>query len=216
MLGALLAMHLGWDHTLAAWFYDPELGAFPARGVVALEQLGHRAARVVLELIWLGLVLLAGTAGMVPNLRAHRRTLVLTAIAMALGPLLVSMLKNMTTPVCPWDQPYFGGQAVVPSSFWAINAPAGHCFPGGHAAAGFALIAFYWAGRATGQRRLQAVGLILACVVGTALSAVRMVQGAHFLSHNLWSAAIVWLAAQAVFTTAPYLVPSQKSVDHDA
>ena len=65
---------------------------------------------------------------------------------------------------------------------------------------GFALIALYFLGRALGRPRIARIGLTGAIVVGFALSAVRVAQGAHFISHNLWAAAIDWFAAALVFT----------------
>lgn len=45
-----------------------------------------------------------------------------------------------------------------------------------------------------------AMGLGPALVAGSLFSVVRMAQGAHFLSHNLWSAAIDWWVAALVFS----------------
>ncbi|MFD2454195.1 hypothetical protein [Ideonella paludis] len=60
----------------------------------------------------------------------------------------------------------------------------------------FAAAALGWVGRARGL-------LLLAIGVGLAFSAVRVVQGAHFVSHNLWSAAIDW--AVAAWILAPMM-----------
>ncbi|MNH31229.1 hypothetical protein D3C79_915700 [compost metagenome] len=41
--------------------------------------------------------------------------------------------------------------------------------------------------------RLARVALAVALVAGSVLSLGRMMQGAHFLSHNVWTAVFCWL-----------------------
>ena len=101
------------------------------------------------------------------------------------------------------DLKRFGGYADFASSWFVSAADVGCCFPSGHAAAGFSLIALAFAGLAMGNRKLRSAGLTAALFAGSAFSVVRIAQGAHFLSHNLWSAAIDWCAAALVF--APLL-----------
>ena len=75
----------------------------------------------------------------------------------------------------------------------------GHCFPGGHASAGFCLFAFYFAGRALDSRRLMQVGLWGGLIAGMGFGLARVAQGAHFLSHNLWSAVLCWIAILGLY-----------------
>jgi membrane-associated PAP2 superfamily phosphatase len=200
--GGWLCAHLGWDLMLAQSFYNAHAGNFPARLNPILELYGHRGARLFLECSWLALVIAALATRLTPRFKVHQRLLWATVFAMIIGPVLVSALKNLTTPVCPWDMPRFGGHAPLSDHFWAWDAPVGHCFPSGHAAAGFSLIALFMAGRATQQRWLETLGLTLALVVGGSLGLLRMVQGAHFLSHTLWSGAIDWVGAWLIFWAA--------------
>jgi membrane-associated PAP2 superfamily phosphatase len=93
----------------------------------------------------------------------------------------------------------FGGLEQARQFWFTAPADAGSCFPGGHAAGGFALVAIYFAGMVAGNRRLERAGLVLVLLAGTSFSLVRIAQGAHFLSHNLWSAAICWALAALVF-----------------
>lgn len=67
-----------------------------------------------------------------------------------------------------------------------------HCFPAGHASAGFALMAFYFVGRARRQPLLAWAGLATGLVAGSLLGFGRMLQGAHFLTHTLWAGLVCW------------------------
>lgn len=203
-LAAITAQASGLDERIAAAFFDPATGAFAARGWPALELLGHRVAKSAIWAVWLALVGAALVAPVAPRLTCEPRVLWLTVVAMALGPVIVVGLKDLNAYHCPWDLKRFGGFADVATAWFVPPVDAGHCFPSGHAAGGFSLVALGFAGRASGNRRLQTAGLVAALAAGTAFSAVRVVQGAHFLSHNLWSAAIDWWAAALVF--APQLL----------
>ena len=112
-------------------------------------------------------------------------------------------LMDISAFHCPWDLKSFGGFADYGSGWFVSPVQAGRCFPSGHAAGGFSLVALMFAGIAADHTRLRTIGLVAALCAGTAFSVVRIAQGAHFLSHNLWSAAIDWCAAALVF--APLL-----------
>ena len=202
-LAAYAAAATGLDGWLAERFYDAARKGFPARDWPMLELIGHRLAKDLIVALEVGLVVLAVLAPRIRPLAPHRALLWTTALAMVAGPLVVVVLKSITAAPCPYDLARFGGHAVVPETFFVRPADAGRCFPSGHAAGGFSLFALYFAGIALGNARLRAVGLGLALAAGSAYGAVRMVQGAHFLSHNLWSAFVDWTMAALVF--APLL-----------
>ena len=123
---------------------------------------------------------------------------------MLLGPLIVNVLKGMTTQHCPIDLQSFGGvvdyAADQAGPFWATTPQgAGHCLPSGHAAGGYALLSLYFAGWAAGRPAWRWRGLALGVGAGLVFSVVRMMQGAHFASATLWSAAIAWTICAALF-----------------
>ena len=167
-----------------------------------LELLGHRLAKSAVWIVWFVVLGAAIASHRVAAIAPYRRVLWATVAAIALGPLLVSLLKGVTGPRCPWDLVEFGGQSPPSAALFVRPAQAGRCFPSGHASGGYALFALYFAGAALGAARLRWVGLCLGLAAGTAFGAVRIVQGAHFLSHNLWSAAVAWGAAALVFAIA--------------
>jgi membrane-associated PAP2 superfamily phosphatase len=189
----------GLDERLTAAFFDVATGTFPLRRDAVLELYGHDLAKSAVLLVWFGLLAASVASAWLADVRPYRRWLWSTTLAMALGPMLVVLLKDLTTLPCPWSLQRFGGYTVEPREWFAVSSQAGHCFPSGHSAGGFSLVAFPFAAAAAGHRRLA--GWLLAGVVAVwaVFSAVRLVQGAHFLSHALWAAAIDWLAAGLVF-----------------
>lgn len=189
----------GWDMRLSAAFYDAGTRHFLAGGDGWVELLGHRLTKLVVTGAWLMLLAAALAAPWVPALTRYRRVLWTTTLAMGLGPGVVTLLKDINTHVCPWSLTQFGGTATYSADWFVSRSNAGRCFPGGHASGGFSLIALAFAGRALGWAWLQRAGWMLALAAGSLFSVVRMTQGAHFMSHNLWAAAIDWWAAAVVF-----------------
>ena len=200
VLLAWLTSYSGLDRAVTELFYDPSLARFPAHDIYWLELLGHRAAKFSIWVIALGTLTATFATERIRHNPHEQRAIVIAVLAMALGPMMVSALKYSTSHHCPWDLRAYGGFADVSRDWFVATADAGRCFPSGHASAGFALISLYFLGHAIDRPRVARAGLIAAIVVGTAFSAGRVIQGAHFLSHNLWAAAIDWFAAALVFS----------------
>jgi len=209
---AALGAHLsGLDERVSAMFFDATANTFPAHAWPLLETIGHRIAKSAAIGVWLALLTFALAASLMPRLSAYARLAWTTALAMALGPTIVVMMKDLNAYRCPWDLKQFGGIAEYTSGWFVSTIKAGHCFPSGHAAGGFSFVALYFAGWALGNRKLRLAGLITTLIAGTAFSLVRIAQGAHFLSHNLWSAAIDWCAAALVFAPIMLSAPIRDS-----
>ena len=208
LVAALLAV-LAWaaqatelDHLLAQAAFDPVLRTFPARDWRLLGLVGHQLAKSAVWIVWFVLFAASIASLRLASLAPRRRVLWTTTAAMAAGPAIVSTLKLFTGPRCPWDLAEFGGHASVATEWLVRSAEAGRCFPGGHASGGFSLLALYFAGVMLAAPRLRLAGLVAGFGAGFAFSAVRMVQGAHFLSHNLWAACVVWTVAMVIFALA--------------
>jgi membrane-associated PAP2 superfamily phosphatase len=60
-------------------------------------------------------------------------------------------------------------------------------------------MAFYFAGRHLRNCRLAYWGLFGGFGLGFVLGFGRVMQGAHFLSHQLWTALICWLVMLALY-----------------
>lgn len=189
------------DSAISTWFFDPLAGVFPLRYNQALEIVGHQWAKKAV--VGMGCIILALwlLSCALPELKSHRRLLLFLSLATALAPLTVAVLKATSVRHCPWSLQEYGGFAPHLSLFASPpqGSPPGHCFPGGHASAGYCLLAFYFAGYALRNRRLAAAGLWGGLTAGTALGMARVAQGAHFFSHNLWSALVCWLVMVGIY-----------------
>lgn len=181
------------DRRLSDLFYDPVSGSFPWRHNAWMEAVGHQWAKYPLVLLATALLLALALSRRWAALHARRKTVLFLLLSMALGPAAVSLLKETTNKHCPYDLQVYGGSAPYVRLLERSppDAPPGRCFPGGHASGGFALMAFYfvWRGR---RPRLAFGALAGGFAYGFALGFTRLMQGAHFLSHNLWAAVVCW------------------------
>lgn len=202
--GALLLRASGLDARLSSAFYDAKSHGFLIDNSGWVEVIGHRVGRQLVSAVLLLLVAAALASHAVRALVPHRAVLWTTVLAMALGPALVTVLKDINTHACPWSLKDYGGTADYTARWFVPRAAAGRCFPGGHAAGGFSLFALAFAGQALRLPRLRRWGLVLGFAMGGAFSLLRVAQGAHFMSHNLWSAALDLCIAALVF--APLLL----------
>ncbi len=199
------ALHTsGLDMRVADAFYDPALGRFPWRDIIWLEVVGHHLLKLAPALACGAALLVALGSYVVPSWRRWRANAWALTAALLLGPALVTWLKSVTVAHCPWDLSRFGGYADFAQDYagpWLAPSPAqaGRCLPSGHAGAGFALLSLSFAGAAAGSARWRRWGAIVGAVAGTVFGMVRIVQGAHFPSHVLWSAAACWLVAGVVY-----------------
>jgi len=75
---------------------------------------------------------------------------------------------------------------------------SGHCFPAAHASSGYALVALYFVFRER-STVLARAGLWIGILCGVVFGAAQQARGAHFVSHDLWSAFIVWVIAASVY-----------------
>lgn len=184
------------DRQLAHALFDPERGIFPLRHSWFLEAVMHKAAKQVtyvlvaasLYVCWQGW---KGRLGWLPP-----RNALLAALGMVAIPLATSTAKLLTARYCPWDIVDFGGYAPYLHLFEAAPAgiKAGQCFPAGHASTGFLWIVWAVALRPAGVRAAR-LALFAALLAGGILGTARMLQGAHFLSHTLWTLWLAWAAS---------------------
>lgn len=198
MLLGQLSSITGLDVWLTDQLYDPAIQDFPLRAIGFLEVFGHRLAKSAVWIIWSALCILAIAA---PYLRwplKVRSTLIRTALGMGFGPLVVTLLKGFNDHHCPWALARYGGAAEMTMNWFVGRSEAGYCYPGGHAAAGFCLVALMFGAQRFGHTQWARIAFWLTIVVGVSFSALRIGQGAHFLSHNLVSASICWFLAAIV------------------
>ncbi|MCF5460092.1 phosphatase PAP2 family protein, partial [Pseudomonas syringae] len=150
----------------------------------------------------------------VERLIPWRRELGCLVLSMALSTAFVTPVKVVTSVQCPWSLKEFGGQETYSellSPRPATDKP-GRCWPGGHAATGFTLFALFFALRDR-RPRMAKMGLALAFGLGTVFSVGRMLQGAHFFSHNIWTAVFCWLICLGVYYFVLYR-PEPKGLEN--
>jgi membrane-associated PAP2 superfamily phosphatase len=186
-----------------AWAFDDALGRFPARGTWWANALLHTGGKYM---VWcFGLAAIATWVGslQIAGLRELRRPALYVFLAIGLGTLTVAVLKELTNVDCPWDLASFGGTRPYVHLFAdrPDDLPRAACFPAAHASSGFALMAYYFALRER-RRGLARAALLFALCVGAIFSFGQEARGAHFLSHDLWSAFVVWFVELALYLVA--------------
>lgn len=192
------------DFALASLMYTPGVG-FVGKHSAFLEDILHdRAKQAVIAFAVLAILGFAGSF-FISRLKPMRRELGYLVLAMGLSTSFVTPMKAVTAVQCPWSLSQFGGQETYSpllSHRPATDKP-GRCWPGGHAAAGFTLFALYFVWRDR-RPRLARAGFIFALTLGTVFSVSRMLQGAHFFSHNLWTAVFCWLICLGAYWAVLY------------
>ncbi|WP_048440752.1 phosphatase PAP2 family protein [Caenimonas sp. SL110] len=194
---ALVVMWDVWGLDLATAELVGSSHGFPLREHWLFSSVLHNGAR---RLSWaVALALCVGVwwpVGILRQLSTSRRAqLAVTTLVAASA---VSLVKSFSMTSCPWDLEAFGGVARYVSHWMAApDGGSGHCFPAGHASAGFALIGGYFA-FADRSPRIARYWLIGALLAGLVLGLAQQVRGAHFMSHTLWTALICWCVALGI------------------
>ena len=130
--------------------------------------------------------------GYIPSL-----ILVLTLIIGA-GLIANAILKDHWGRPRPKQVIEFGGNQEFrpfykPNFFHQIEPS--RSFPSGHSTMGFYFFTLAIIGRRLNNRKMFITGIVLAIVLGVALSLTRIEQGGHFFSDTLMSGLIMWWTA---------------------
>ena len=189
------------DERITRLFFDPVTQQFPLRNHWFLEVVMHywiKYAVVALAVMVLAAYVLSFR---MVSLAPLRRVLLFLVLAMGLSTAAVSFVKSISPKQCPHDLTMYGGYAPYIALFEKTpeGVKPGKCWPGGHSSTGFCLMAFYFAGLHLRRRRLAYWGLFGGFGLGFILGFGRVIQGAHFLSHQLWAALICWLVMLALY-----------------
>jgi membrane-associated PAP2 superfamily phosphatase len=184
------------DLTIARWFFDDVRRVFPLTNDWLLKTVLHDGARMLSAVAALALLGVAVTTWLTRKprtLHAHRESLLYVSFATVAGAAIVGLAKHFSSHACPWDLALFGGTApyhpLLVAHAALLNVDG--CFPAAHPLAGYAWLAVGFALYPVERRRAwQSWAVALA--LGTLFGAVQIARGAHFLSHVLWSAWIVW------------------------
>jgi membrane-associated PAP2 superfamily phosphatase len=192
----------GFDRPVAqALFYGADRGWLgTGAGDWWAHDLIHSAGRWVVRGVALLALLSWALSFKVARLAPWRREALYVFAGIAAATALVGILKALTNVDCPWDISGFGGDRPYVTLFGdrPDYLPRAQCFPGAHSSSGFALVSLYFALRG---RCLRAArwALALGVGVGVVFSIGQQARGAHFLSHDLASAALVWWVLLALY-----------------
>ena len=192
------------DRRISALFYDPSIRAFPWRDNWLLEKAQHVAATRAVALLGLSVLVVWLATHWFSGFRQLRPVLLFILAGMILSALSVNMLRSVSSKACPYDLQQYGGtvsQSVDLFESTQKGGKPGKCWPSGHASAGFCLFAWYFAARRLSQRRLAAYFFAGTVLFGFLLSMGRVAQGAHFVSHCVWSAIVCWFVTLALYET---------------
>jgi membrane-associated PAP2 superfamily phosphatase len=195
----LLLLLLGWDMTgldmtLAHWAGTEQ--GFALRDNWLFADVLHTGMRYA---AWVAVVILCAAAvwpfGFFTRLPFARRVQLPAVAFLSTG--AISALKAFSGTSCPWDLSEFGGVAhhVTHWAGWRIpDGGGGHCFPAGHASAGFAFVGGWFALRHD-VPRVAKVWLVATICIGLILGLAQQWRGAHFMSHTLWTGWMCWVVA---------------------
>lgn len=193
----------GGDLAVASRAYRAAEG-FVGSSLPWMDVVGHRGARLLpigFGVAGLALTLLAWWR---PGLARWRQPALLATLAVLLITLVINVLKPSFAAHCPYQLEAYGGAvdtaAAEARPLWLRVTPeGGDCLPSAHAGGGYTLLALYFAGWLAGSRALRWGGLAAGIGSGLLFSAVRVSQGAHFVSQTLWSAALAWTVCTLLF-----------------
>ena len=169
----------------------------------ALETLnvwGVWLARLAIFNTWLLVVLAWVATHVLPDWRFLRRPLASLLVAVMLSTLLVAWVKSWTNMDCPWDLVRYGGDRRLIDLFALrpLGLRRGACIPAGHASAGNAWMALYFFFASVAPRWRWA-GLAVGVGLGLLFGFTQQLRGAHFLSHDIWTAALCWATALLLY-----------------
>ncbi|HQQ75246.1 MAG TPA: phosphatase PAP2 family protein [Pseudomonadales bacterium] len=189
------------DLWLADMMYQPGIGFIGAKSFFLEDILHDRAKEAVIAIALIIFATWLASFAFPNKIKIERKRLLYVVVAMVIASSVITPLKKLTEVHCPWSLDRYGGVEIYSSVMDKRAAPvekAGQCWPGGHASSGFILFALFFALRDIRPRAAR-VALIFALVLGVTFSVSRMLQGAHFLSHNVWTALIDWLVCTLLY-----------------
>ncbi|MEZ6015662.1 MAG: phosphatase PAP2 family protein [Planctomycetota bacterium] len=199
-IGALYTGDL--DTQLTARFFDEARGVWPFRDRGTWPTWIHRGVTDLVFLTALSALVVAVRQRFkrADPVLAARATLLVATIASTT--LIVALLKSVSPDPSPWDATTFGG-AITHGKLFQSSVPpghTGHASPGAHASGVFALMALYYCWCEAHLTRAR-IALVAAWLAGSAAGVNQVLRGAHYPSHNYWSALLAWAIATTLYFT---------------
>jgi len=182
------------DFALAHLLYQPGEGFVGRHYNFLLQEILQRRVKQALFVCGALAIAFFLASLLLKRLRTWRRPLGYLVLSIALCTSVIMPLKKLTNMHCPGSLTEFGGTQIHTPLLGkrVASNKAGTCWPAGHASAGFSLLTLFFFLRDRYPRSAR-VALVSALLLGNLFATVRMLQGAHFLSHGLWTFLIDWL-----------------------
>jgi membrane-associated PAP2 superfamily phosphatase len=187
------------DLWLADRLYAWQGGRWAMKHAFLTEDIIHIVGRNLSLAAWLG-VLACFVASRYRKGWSHlRKPLGYLLLATLVASLLVAWVKSWSNVDCPWDLLRYGGERpyIDLFSLRPVGLSRGACFPAGHASGGYAWFALYFYFRAV-RPAWRWYGFATGLVLGLTFGFAQQLRGAHFLSHDLWTATLCWVAVASV------------------
>jgi len=190
----------GLDLKMISPFFDAATKTWPYNKHWLSSTVMHKGANKFVQLVGVSLLFTFIASFFVEKVRKYRKPVGYMLLASLLGPILVSIGKATTHIYCPWDLKIFGGTEPYIRLFDTVpkGAKIGHAFPAGHASGGFAFLSLYFLFKEH-KPELRFYGLLIGLVMGFSFGFAQQTRGAHFFSHDLFSAAVCFYAAFFVY-----------------
>ncbi len=180
------------DFIWSRWLFEQEGGQWLLKDHWLLSEVIHNGGRELSVLLALGCILAFLLSFVLGSLRSHRYLLAYLACAPLVAAGVVSLGKQFSGVACPWSLQQLGGELPYIPLVQQLFAPSeGACFPAGHASAGYAWFALYFAA-AEFWPQLRHRILVTVLFIGALFGFAQQLRGAHFLSHDLWSLVVCW------------------------
>lgn len=185
------------DLYVSEYFYDQNSGGFSLGQHVFADSIYSLTNMIGLGIV-IALPLMITSSYLLKNefLAAQKKSCVFLLSVCLLGPGLMvnTVLKDNWSRPRPRQVIDFGGSKVYESPFSpSFECEKCHSFVSGHASVGFF---FFGLALLLSNRKW----LLLPCIAGGVIGAVRIVQGGHFFSDVVFSGWVVWFCARILYT----------------
>ena len=196
---SLLCMGLGVDRWIADHLYQLEGHQWLWKDAWLTKQFIHLDGKRLSVAAGVSTAVISAVSWSSSRWSRVRGSATYLLLSVSLATLIVSLLKRLTGMDCPWDLiPYGGPRPYIGLFSFRHGLAASGCFPAGHASAGYAWVALYFAA-ASIKPGWRWCGLAIGLFFGAVFGISQQVRGAHFLSHDLWALAVCWYTALALY-----------------
>ncbi len=196
LAAAWCAQVYGIDLAVEDRFFDLDTQHFVLQQHPLAERLLHDGGQWLIVTVAIAILFLLVLSMFVEAYRHWRGDCAHVLLCMVLTTGGVAAIKRASPIDCPSKIERYGGdrphRGLAQWFEGASDAKArGHCFPGGHSSGAFGLLALAFVAR---RHRAASGGWVGAGVVllGAGFALTQWARGAHFVSHDLASAAIAW------------------------